>query len=283
MWPWCCKSAALYPHMSVRENMAFGLKMRRTSGGEIERRVKEAADVLAIGPLLDRRPAELSGGQRRRVAIGRAIVRAPRVFLFDEPLSDLDPPLRAQLRAEIAKLHTRLGATMIYVTHDQAEAMTLGQRIGVMEGGTIQQIDTPESIYHRPASAFVASFIGSPGMNLISGEVRAGVFRWRDSANGKPSEGGIAVGAAIADGAVTLGVRPSDLSLGSNGLALGGVRLGFVERLGHETLVHFELAGGSHVARLPANADVRPREDVQLSVRPDRLHFFSAADGRRLN
>src|SRR5882724_7824673 len=169
---------ALYPHMSVRQNMAFGLKMRRTPKAEIQKRVNEAAAILSIESLLDRRPRELSGGQRQRVALGRAIVREPKVFLFDEPLSNLDAKLRVQMRAEIARLHQRLKTTVIYVTHDQAEAMTLGDRIVLMDRGVIQQVDTPMNIYHRPANRFVGSFIGSPAMNFFAGEVDSGTFRF---------------------------------------------------------------------------------------------------------
>src|SRR6187399_1147527 len=173
---------ALYPHMSVRQNMAFGLKMRRTPKAEIERRVNEAAAILSIESLLDRRPRELSGGQRQRVALGRAIVREPKVFLFDEPLSNLDAKLRVQMRAEIARLHLRLKTTIIYVTHDQVEAMTLGDRIVLMNHGVIQQVDTPMKIYQRPANQFVASFIGSPAMNFIRGEIANGTFQFADGA-----------------------------------------------------------------------------------------------------
>ena len=162
---------ALYPHMSVRQNMSFGLRMRNTPRPEIEHRVAEAAKILSIEPLLDRRPRELSGGQRQRVALGRAIVRQPNVFLFDEPLSNLDAKLRVQMRTEIARLHNRLNTTMVYVTHDQVEAMTLGDRIVIMNQGVIQQIDTPLNIYNRPANRFVAGFIGSPAMNFFAGTV----------------------------------------------------------------------------------------------------------------
>ncbi|MEX2315849.1 MAG: ATP-binding cassette domain-containing protein [Pirellulales bacterium] len=278
------QNAALYPHMSVRQNMAFALKMRRATRSEIDRRVQEAADALSIVPLLDRRPAELSGGERRRVAIGRAIVRSPKVFLLDEPLSDLDPPLRAQLRAEFAQLRNRLQSTIIYVTHDQSEAMTLGDRIAAMQGGAIRQIDTPANLYRRPASAFVASFIGSPGMNLIAGEVHDGIFRWPASAgNGKPSSGAVEVGPSIPNGAATLGIRPSDLTTGGNGPPFATVAVELIERVEHNMLIHFQLAGGPRVARLPADAVVHPRDEITLSLRPEALHLFATPDGRRLN
>jgi multiple sugar transport system ATP-binding protein len=276
------QNAALYPHMNVAENLAFGLKRRRMPAAEIQRRMKEAAEALSIGNLLDRRPAELSGGERGRVAIGRAMVRGPKVFLLDEPLSDLDLPMRSQLRMEIGRLHERLRSTIVHVTHDQAEAMTLGGRIGVMKDGEIQQIDTPANVYRRPASAFVASFIGNPGMNLIPGEVRGGVFQWaQGSQNGHPA-GSIHVGLAVKDGNALLGVRPDDL-LVAGGTPLVTAAVEQVERTGHETLIHFELGGRRQVARLPGNAGVSQHELVPVGVRPteDVLHLFDM-EGRRI-
>jgi len=276
---------ALYPHMSVRQNMAFGLKMRRTPKPEIQKRVNEAAAILSIESLLDRRPRELSGGQRQRVALGRAIVREPKVFLFDEPLSNLDAKLRVQMRAEIARLHLRLKTTIIYVTHDQVEAMTLGDRIVLMDRGVIQQVDTPMNIYQRPANQFVASFIGSPAMNFIPGNIEAGAFRFAQINGDRPAA--IAVGNEILNGPVTLGVRPEDLiandqSPGSSGRFVT-VTLDVVEHMGHETMAHFALAGNQHVARLPADARVQPGDRLSLSIRPGAYHLFAAADGRRLN
>jgi multiple sugar transport system ATP-binding protein len=268
---------ALYPHMSVYQNMAFGLKMRRTAKSQIEKRVKDAAAILSIESLLDRRPRELSGGQRQRVALGRAIVREPKVFLFDEPLSNLDAKLRVQMRAEIARLHQRLKTTVIYVTHDQVEAMTLGQRIVLMDRGVIQQVDAPMNIYHRPTNRFVGSFIGSPAMNFFAGEVEGGTFRF---AGGRS----IPVDGATANGPATLGVRPEDLMSNGDGLPLGQMTLDVVEQMGHETMVHFDLAGSSYVARLPADAHVQPADQVTLAVRPGAYHLFAADDsGRRLN
>lgn len=230
---------ALYPHMSVYQNMAFGLKMRRTPKVEIERRVREAAAILSIESLLDRRPKELSGGQRQRVALGRVIVRKPKVFLFDEPLSNLDAKLRAQMRTEIARLHQRLKTTIIYVTHDQIEAMTLGDRIVMLDRGVVQQIDTPLAIYQRPANQFVASFIGSPAMNFIRGQLDGSLFRFSPNGNrdaaavvrgvseaenpnrrktAAASEGPpaleIPVAGGLQGGAAVLGVRPEDLLVG---------------------------------------------------------------------
>jgi ABC-type sugar transport system ATPase subunit len=277
------QSYALYPHMSVYQNMAFGLKMRRTPRKDIEKRVREAAEILSIESLLDRRPRELSGGQRQRVALGRAIVREPKVFLFDEPLSNLDAKLRVQMRAEIARLHRRLATTIIYVTHDQVEAMTLGQRIVLMDQGVIQQIDTPMNIYRRPANRFVASFIGSPAMNFLPGKVQGGVFQFADGGNGELPRSGIVVGSEVPDGPTVLGIRPEDLLPRGDGATLGTVLVDVVEHMGHETMAHFALAGASHVARLPANADVAPGNQVPLAIRPGGYHLFAADDGRRLN
>jgi multiple sugar transport system ATP-binding protein len=276
---------ALYPHMSVRQNMAFGLKMRRTPKAEIQKRVNEAAAILSIESLLDHRPRELSGGQRQRVALGRAIVREPKVFLFDEPLSNLDAKLRVQMRAEIARLHLRLKTTIIYVTHDQVEAMTLGSRIVLMDRGVIQQVDTPMNIYGRPANQFVASFIGSPAMNFIPGTVAEGSFRFAQT-NGEQAST-VPVGNEIPSGPATLGVRPEDLiaseeSMGS-ARRFATVTLDVVEHMGHETMAHFALAGNQHVARLPADARVRPGDRLPLSIRPGAYHLFAADDGRRLN
>lgn len=279
---------ALYPHMSVYQNMAFGLKIRRTPKAEIEARVQEAAKVLSIENLLKRRPRELSGGQRQRVALGRAIVRDPKVFLFDEPLSNLDAKLRVQMRTEISRLHQRLGTTMIYVTHDQVEAMTLGDRIVLMDGGVIQQIDSPLDIYNRPANKFVGTFIGSPAMNVAPGNVRGGEFyvnngHVANSANGNGSPG-IELGTNAPDGPAVLGVRPEDLLTGDIGPRLAEVSLEVVEHMGHETMVHFHLGGEPHVARLPADAKVDSGDQISLSIRPGAYHLFAADNaGQRLN
>jgi multiple sugar transport system ATP-binding protein len=270
---------ALYPHMSVYQNMAFGLKMRRTPKAEIEKRVREAAEILSIESMLNRRPRELSGGQRQRVALGRAIVREPKVFLFDEPLSNLDAKLRVQMRAEIARLHARLKTTIIYVTHDQVEAMTLGDRIVLMNHGVIQQVDAPMEIYRRPANRFVASFIGSPAMNFIPGTIRSGAFQFEANGHGAAA----VVETSASDGPAVLGIRPEDMVIASGGPTLGTVTLDVVEHMGHETIAHFALAGGEHVARLAADASVGPGDRLSLSIRPGAFHLFSADDGRRLN
>ena len=269
---------ALYPHMTVRKNLAFGLKMRRTPKAEIARRIKEVSEILDIGLLLGRRPRELSGGQRQRVALGRAIVREPRVFLFDEPLSNLDAKLRVQMRAEIASLHQRLGTTMIYVTHDQVEAMTLGDRIVIMHQGRIQQMAEPLEIYRRPANYFVAGFIGSPPMNFIAGRVDRGMFRF---VGGKLDLGSSSDGSQVPDGPVTLGVRAEDLLTGDQGIPLATVTLAVVERMGHESIGYFQLAGRQQVVRLPADASRRPGDLLELSVKPGQWHLFVTEDGGR--
>ena len=270
---------ALYPHMTVYQNMAFGLKMRHTRRDEIERRVRHAAGILSIEALLDRRPRELSGGQRQRVALGRAIVREPKVFLFDEPLSNLDAKLRVQTRAEIARLHQRLKCTIVYVTHDQVVAMTLGNRIVLMDRGVVQQVDIPMNIYRRPANRFVASFIGSPAMNFLPGTIEGGEFRSNHSDNCQCVT--LALNGDVPNGPATLGVRPEDLVCGDDGVPLAAVSLDVVEHLGHETLVHFVLAGEELVARLPAAADAAPGQQLPLAVRHGAYHLF-AADGSRI-
>ncbi|MFM9023873.1 MAG: ABC transporter ATP-binding protein [Planctomycetaceae bacterium] len=271
---------ALYPHMTVAENMAFGLTIRRVPRAEIERRVKEAAEVLAIGPLLGRRPRELSGGQRQRVALGRAIVREPKVFLFDEPLSNLDAKLRVQTRAEIARLHRRLASTGVYVTHDQVEAMTLGDRIAVMNHGVVQQIAPPLEIYRRPANRFVAAFVGSPAMNFFTGRIAGGVF---EAANG----GRLPLGSMHApDGPAVLGVRPEDFVVtAADGGEPGFLRvvLDVVEHMGPETMAHFRLGEEDHVVRLDASSRAAPGDRVTVTARPEGIHLFAADEaGRRL-
>jgi multiple sugar transport system ATP-binding protein len=215
------QSYALYPHMTVRENLAFGLRMRRAPRERIEKRVEQVAETLGLGPVLDRKPGQLSGGQRQRVALGRAIVREPQVFLFDEPLSNLDARLRVETRAELVRLHRALATTSVYVTHDQEEAMTLGQRLAVMREGTVEQVADPIEIYRRPATLFVAEFIGSPSMNLFPGELEAeGRVRLADGAGVVP-----AIGLdAPPSGRVVLGVRPHDVRLVSRSRRAGGCR-----------------------------------------------------------
>ncbi|QDU90239.1 sn-glycerol-3-phosphate import ATP-binding protein UgpC [Pirellulimonas nuda] len=265
---------ALYPHMTVRKNLSFGLRMRRTPRPEIESRVAEASAMLGLDALLDRRPKELSGGQRQRVALGRAIVRQPQVFLFDEPLSNLDAKLRSETRTEIAALHRRLGTTMIYVTHDQVEAMTLGDRLVLMRDGVVQQAAPPLEVYHRPANRFVAAFIGSPAMNLFPGGVRGGQFRPDGSTNSVPMPG-------VADGPAVLGVRPEDLLIDGSGMPLAEGSLYGIEQLGHENLLHLNVGPTPCVVRTPLAPPGEPPARVRLSVGPGAVHLFAADDGGR--
>jgi multiple sugar transport system ATP-binding protein len=273
---------ALYPHMTVRQNMSFGLKMRRTNPQEIRRRVDEAAAILSIEALLDRRPAQLSGGQRQRVAVGRAIVRQPAAFLFDEPLSNLDARLRVQMRKELAQLHHRLQTTTIYVTHDQVEAMTLGQRIVVMNEGEVQQIASPLELYEKPANCFVAGFIGSPSMNLVEGCVEQDkgqlvfcndVIRFPVTLPGPTPDPGRPL---------IFGFRPEHLTLSDRHPQLAELQVDLVERLGDGTMVYFEIAGQSCVARLAGNAACRRGESVALHLPVDQWHLFEHQHPRKV-
>jgi ABC-type sugar transport system ATPase subunit len=267
------QSYALYPHMTVAENIAYPLKKRGMARPEREAKVREAAALLQLEPLLGRKPKQLSGGQQQRVALGRALVRDPKVFLLDEPLSNLDAKLRAYMRAELIELHRRLGRTMVYVTHDQLEAMTMSHRIAVMNGGRLMQFDTPDAVYNRPANRFVADFIGTPAMNLIEGTVAGGRFRGAGL--------DAALWARAPEGAAVLGVRPEHVTIGQ-GTATATVRV--VEPTGHETIVIVETTGGQRLtARLGGQAAVRPGETVPFTLDPAGLHLFAAdAEGRRL-
>ncbi|HWL18287.1 MAG TPA: sn-glycerol-3-phosphate ABC transporter ATP-binding protein UgpC [Bradyrhizobium sp.] len=269
---------ALYPHMRVYDNMSFALELRGLPKAEIEQRVKRAAALLHIEPYLDRRPKELSGGQRQRVAMGRAIVRNPKVFLFDEPLSNLDAKLRAQVRAEIKALSQQLKTTMVFVTHDQVEAMTMADRIVVLKSGTVQQYDTPEAVYERPANQFVAGFIGSPTMNFFPVEQRGDIVAFSHDGT-----------AAVVDarheallrraGKAVLGIRPEHFAVAAEGV---GIVVKLVEPLGSDTLIHFDLAGASAIARIdPA---LRPKVGDRLSLRPQpgKMHLFDADNGQVL-
>lgn len=263
---------ALYPHMTVRENLAYGLKNRRTPRPEIERRVAEAAAILEIGPYLDRKPRALSGGQRQRVAMGRAIVREPKAFLFDEPLSNLDAKLRGSMRAEIRLLQRRLGTTSIYVTHDQMEAMTLADRLVVLNGGRIEQIGTPLEVYRRPASVFVAAFIGSPAMNLVSAQHDGGRMLLGQTSLPAPWGG---------SGMVTLGMRAEDLRPAEPGSPHSfAMKVTFVEELGATRLVHGTIAG--QTVTTVQSADTALQDDLTLSIDPDAMHLFDPASGARL-
>jgi multiple sugar transport system ATP-binding protein len=268
------QSYALYPHMTVRENMAFGLTLRKVPKAEIQRRVDEAAKMLGLaeGGILERKPKALSGGQRQRVAMGRAIVRQPSVFLFDEPLSNLDAKLRVQMRLEIAALHRRVGATMVYVTHDQVEAMTLADRIAVMSVGELQQFASPMELYLRPKNRFVAGFIGSPAMNFVDGEVTESRF----VAPGIELALTESQRAAIAgQRAVTLGLRPQQLGLAAESGAIGQGRIAHLELMGAETFAHVAIGEATLVVSLPGDAVVRVGDAIALSAEVPKLHVFN--------
>ena len=265
---------ALYPHMTVYENLAYGLKNRRTPKAEIDARVAEAARMLELQPYLERKPRALSGGQRQRVAMGRAIVRKPSAFLFDEPLSNLDAKLRVSMRGEIKRLQRRVGTTSTYVTHDQLEAMTLADRLVVLSGGRIEQIGRPLDVYHRPATTFVASFIGSPAMNLVSGEIHGNKLALGPAL--------IDLGAAVpAQGTVTVGLRAEDLRLHPGGEGSLPFRIDYVEELGAQRLVH-GFVGDQPLVAAVSSENLLP-ETASLSIAPCRLHFFDSASGRRID
>ncbi len=279
------QSYALYPHMTVFDNLAFGLKLRKMSKAEIETRVGAAATILGIERLLDRKPKALSGGQRQRVALGRAIVREPKVFLMDEPLSNLDAKLRVQTRAEILRLHRRLGTTIIYVTHDQVEAMTMGDRIAVMRDGVLQQSGTPQELYSRPANLFVAGFIGSPAMNfatartspdgLLLGKLRLALRgRWRDAAASLPN-----------GSEVTLGFRPEHLELGpdaGDAAITIPASVDVVEFLGNEELIHAQAEGLEIIALVSSDRRVQAGETVDFALAMERLYLFDVTSGLSL-
>ena len=282
------QSYALYPHMTVAENLGFGLKLRGAPKDEVARRVRESAQMLELESLLDRKPAALSGGQRQRVALGRALVRQPQVFLLDEPLSNLDAKLRASTRVEIARLHRKLGTTMIYVTHDQVEAMTLGQRIVVLDKGRIQQIDTPMALYNRPANLFVATFLGSPKMNVLWGEVVGN---------------GDALSLRIAENVelplhpepelrervrtyigrqLTVGLRPEDLTLAAPGPGHLQAKVETVEPVGNEAFLNLGCGGCELVLRLPPRSLPNAGDTVYLGHHPEHMHYFDSESGRSL-
>ena len=276
---------ALYPHMTVAENLAFGLTLRGTPREETRERVKQAAQMLDLERLLDRRPAQLSGGQRQRVALGRALVRKPAVFLLDEPLSNLDAKLRLTTRVEIAKLHRQLDTTMIYVTHDQIEAMTLGRRIVVMKAGEIQQIDTPMRLYEKPANVFVAGFLGSPAMNFFRGRVVAdeGVkLMLGSTALRLPSAAGAPDFSRQIGRELIVGLRPEDLVLG-NGHASLAAKLEVVEPVGNEIFLNLRYDDKPLVVRVPPQALPEAGAMLEFGVKPSGLHLFDAETERRID
>ena len=271
------QSYAIFPHMTVRENVAFGLTIARASKAEKDAKVAEAARILQMEHLLERRPSQLSGGQRQRVAIGRAIVRNPAVFLFDEPLSNLDAALRVDMRMELSKLHNDLKATMIYVTHDQVEAMTLADKIVVLNAGVVQQVGTPLELYHHPVNLFVAGFIGSPKMNFI--DVKVDRVEGKTAMVSSADTGPIAVPvqtSVMAGQAHKLGVRPHHLTLAADGPIAGTIRL--IERLGHETIAIVSLASGLEiVVALPGDISLEIGQRIALDPMPAELHLFNEA------
>jgi multiple sugar transport system ATP-binding protein len=297
------QSYALYPHMTVRENLGYGLKVRKTPKHQIQERVSRAAQLLGLDQLLDRKPAALSGGQRQRVAMGRAIVREPQAFLMDEPLSNLDAKLRVSMRAQLGALHARLATTTVYVTHDQIEAMTLGQRVAVMREGRIQQVDTPQELYTRPANLFVAAFIGSPAMNLVEAEMADGELRFGGSSILVDMPGAAPAGHVIA------GIRPEafeDAAFADPSLPQLDVRVEVVEELGADTHVIFAVdaprvevsevreaagdedaalvavEGSLFTARVDPGTAARPGAQLRLAVDPARFHYFDPETGLRL-
>ena len=272
---------ALYPHMTVYENMAFGLKLRKFSKQEINRRVNDAAEILDISHLLDRKPKALSGGQRQRVAVGRAIVRKPKVFLFDEPLSNLDAKLRVQMRTEISKLHSRLESTMIYVTHDQVEAMTMGDRIVVLKDGVIQQVDTPLNLYNRPVNKFVAGFIGSPAMNFLNGRIGQNgerVFKTDTLAFVLPD----AVSEKLApfeNDQVTLGIRPEHILYSGDvqeNFATASAHIEVIEPMGNETVLYVRVGKETLTARISPQFGLKVGTECQLGFDFNNAHFFDS-------
>jgi len=263
---------ALYPHMTVRENMAFPLKMKKIKKEEIEERVQSVSKMLEIDKLLDRKPKELSGGQRQRVALGRAIVRNPKVFLMDEPLSNLDAKLRAYMRAELKKLHERIKVTTIYVTHDQVEAMTMATRIALLRNGELQQLGTPSEIYNNPANTFVGGFVGTPPMNFIEGKIEGKTFMAHSI------EYELGAGVNIEKEKVILGIRPEDIAISEKGDVEGEVYV--VEPLGSEQIVTIKLGEDLILVKAPPTLDIEVSEKIKLSFNREKIHLF---DGDTLN
>ncbi|ESY22652.1 ABC transporter ATP-binding protein [Mesorhizobium sp. LNJC394B00] len=280
------QSYALYPQMTVEKNLSFGLRVAGVPRDEIAKRIARAAEILQIEPLLQRKPAALSGGQRQRVAIGRALVRDVDVFLFDEPLSNLDAKLRSELRVEIKLLHRKLQNTMIYVTHDQIEAMTLADRIAVMRGGVIQQLDAPQTIYNRPVNRFVAGFLGSPAMNFLEGELEASAAPvFRTDRVSVPLDRYTFDGTERPAGACVLGIRPEHIAFGDAAKSMpfsAGGSVEIVEPMGSDTLVWTKLAGRNLSFRVEAERTLRSGDPIQFGFDPARASLFDAATGNRL-
>ena len=276
------QSYALYPHMTVYDNMAFSLKLRKVPKAEIDKMVREAAKILDLEKLLDRKPKALSGGQRQRVAMGRAIVREPKVFLMDEPLSNLDAKLRVQMRTEISKLHQRLGATIIYVTHDQTEAMTLGTRIVVMKDGVVQQVDTPQNLYNAPGNLFVAGFIGSPQMNMVDAKVDvqgSDVFLKIGTTSIKLPAAKAEKVKAYNGKTVIMGIRPEDMSDDADKVAAAGAgaldaKIEVYELLGAEVFLYFTIEGANFTARVNPRTTTRTGDNVKFAVDVEKIHVF---------
>ncbi len=267
---------ALYPHMTVYENMAFGLKLRKFDKKEIQERVHNAAKILGIYDYLNRKPKALSGGQRQRVAVGRAIVRKPKVFLFDEPLSNLDAKLRVQMRTEISKLHRNLNATMVYVTHDQVEAMTMGDRIVIMKDGFIQQMDSPLNLYNNPVNKFVAGFIGSPSMNFVEGTlIKNDQIKFVDTSNqfiiDIPEKYSEKIKPYI-DKAIYMGIRPEDITISEEGQFIFESEV--VEPMGNEIFLYFNVSGNQFVSRTNIQKEIKAGESIKIFFNTDKLHFF---------
>jgi multiple sugar transport system ATP-binding protein len=276
------QSYALYPHMSVYDNLSFGLKLRKTPKQEIDKRVREAARILGLDQLLERKPKALSGGQRQRVALGRAIVRNPKVFLMDEPLSNLDAKLRVATRVEILKLHQRVQTTFIYVTHDQVEAMTMGDRIVVLNYGVVQQFDTPTTLYEHPVNLFVAGFIGSPAMNFlemtVSGDKGQAALT-SDGLNIPVPEGLLSEAGAERGQTVIMGIRPEDLKdprfPGRDDLPSVPVTVDVVENMGSENFIYFTLGGKAFTSRMdPRSSDIQPRQKINVAIDTNHIHLF---------
>ncbi|QFY63848.1 sn-glycerol-3-phosphate ABC transporter ATP-binding protein UgpC (plasmid) [Rhizobium grahamii] len=274
---------ALYPHKTVRENMGFSLKVRGMSKAETDKRIAQAAEMLGIAHLLDRRPGQLSGGQRQRVAMGRAIVRRPQVFLFDEPLSNLDAKLRGQVRTEIKRLHQTIGTTIIYVTHDQVEAMTLADRIVILKGGDIEQVGTPDEVYNRPASVFVGGFVGSPAMNFTRAKAQGSNLHLPNG-DQLPLSAIAGNGLSAVDGReFIVGIRPEHFVPTQSGGASLNCRVQVVEPLGSDTLVHFAMGDATLTARMPP--EVRPTvgETLTVGIDPSKIHLFDATTERAIH